>query len=83
MVRVCSSIGGDGFELTRSLIALVIDSSLARSALSVYDITQLPCSAYELSLPIDMWDGMLTHVCYSWLASTVAMEEWAEREERE
>ena len=83
MVRVCLSIGGDGFELTRSLIALVVDSFLVRPALHVYGIAQLPCSFYELSLPIDMWNGMLAHVCYSWLASTVAMEEWAEREERE
>ena len=83
MVRVCSSIGGDGFGLTKFFIALVADSFLVRLALHVYGIAQLPCSFYELSLPIDMWDGMLAHVCYGWLASTVAMEEWAEREECE
>jgi len=66
---------------SRSLIALVVDSSLARSALHVYGIAQLPCSAYELSLHIDIWDGMLTHVYSNWLDSTVMMEEWAEREE--
>jgi len=76
MVRVCSPIVSDGFGLTRSFIALVVDSSLARSALHVYGIAQLPCSAYELSLRIDMWDGRLTHVYSSGLDSTVAMEGW-------
>ena len=33
MVRVCSSIGGDGSGLTRSLITLVVDSAIARLVL--------------------------------------------------
>jgi len=77
MVRVCSLIRVNGSGLTRSFITLVVDSALARSMLHVYDITQLSCCAYELSLSVDMQDGMLTHVCYSRLDSTIAMEEWA------
>jgi len=38
-------------------------------------VAELPCGIYELSLPIDMWDGVLTHVYYSRLNSTVTMEE--------
>ena len=76
MVRVFASIGGNGLGLTRSLIALAVDSPIARSVLYVYGIAQLPCSVYELSLPIDMWDGILMHVYYSRHDSTIRPLRW-------
>ena len=39
MVRVCSSVRGDGSGLTLSLIALVVDSTPAHAALHVYSMS--------------------------------------------
>jgi hypothetical protein len=39
MIRICSSIGGDGSGLTLFLIALVVGSTPARVALHVYSMS--------------------------------------------
>jgi hypothetical protein len=72
MIRVCSLIEGDGPGLTLSLMALVVDSAPACVALHVY----------SMSLAVNVLNSLPTHICYSQLNSTIAIEvgrvEWAE-----